>query len=247
MAYSGRSKPKNKKRSQKNYNNHNNHGIRRQNSSGVSDVKNVPAMAMSGANESSLNSALFDTGVLDYGERLSRGHGSNTKTQRYYNTRKDKYIVKGDKLTTPLRKKVALKVKDQTDKLKVHTIWVKKAKLPVTGIAYALIVSVIVSLWVYSFTSLNKYASDINETKENISAAYTEELYLTRQLELKDNLSEFERIAVEELGMVKENSLPKRYVSLKNKDKVEKINGGEDLLTKIANSVPQFFEVVPKD
>jgi hypothetical protein len=244
LAYSRKNKTKNKKRSQKNYNNHN---IRRPNSSGMSDVKSAPAMAMSSTNESSLNSALFGTGVLDYQERLSRGHGSNTKTQRYYNTRKDKYIVKGDKLTTPLRKRVVLNVKDQTDKLKMHTIWLKKAKLPVTGIAYALVVSFIVSVWVYSFTSLNKYASDINETKENISAAYTEELYLTRQLELKDNLSEFERIAVEELGMVKENSLPKRYVSLKNKDKVEKINSEEDLLTKIANSVPQFFEVAPKD
>lgn len=243
MAYTN--KNNNKKRSQNSHNNHNSHNRSMTN---VSKISQMPV-----STRMSSNTAMYsNSGVLAYPgrsrQRTVRKGNNTTKNQKFYNTRKE--IVSGDELVTPLRPRMKIKAKDHTEGLNVRTIWLEKAKLPVTVFAYVMIITAIFLGLVYSYTRLNVVVDEISKTNEKIERAYDDELYLLRQLEARDYKLEIERIAVEVLGMVKEDVLPKRYVSLKNKDKVERIGGGEDILTKISTittSFTHFFAAPPEE
>ena len=195
---------------------------------------------------SSANTVMYSVPrVMDYPGRL-RERADNTKNRKFYNNRK--VVTSGKDLTTPIKRGVTAKSKPQPEvKIKVKTISVAKAKLPISIIFYVMGVTCIFLLLIYSHMLLNECVVDIARTRENIEKAQKNELYLTRQVEAKNNLAEFERIAVDELGMIKEDALPKKYVSLKNKDKVQKISSNEDVFAKVTTFFPQFFTASPNE
>ena len=217
---------------------------------GVSNISNMSDISVRYPNRPSPNTAAYyGSDVLDYPERLNRRavRGNNAKNPKFHNRNKDKDIISGDQLTTPVKRKGLAALKGGMEvRLREKTIFLAKAKLPVTIFAYTLMVTLVFLGLIYSYTLLNEQVVAISKANESIVNAQRDELYLTRQLEMKNNSIEFERIAVEELGMVREDTLPKRYISLKNKDKVQKMDGNEDFFTRIVTTVQPFFAPPPE-
>ena len=91
---------------------------------------------------------------------------------------------------------------------------------------YALIFSILavmaVAMYVLSLrVTLDSLTADISRMEREIEQGVEEENALEVRLNAKYDLTEIERIAREEYGMVNKDTLPKKYVSVSGEDEIE--------------------------
>jgi cell division protein FtsL len=160
--------------------------------------------------------------VKDAGRYKDRLRGN----QKFPNKRKK--IIYGKELTTPLgRKRINEAQRERYRRALKEKILVKhnivktaKKRRPVSAVCLIVLLSCFLLGLIYSHIVL--YEKDITIAKWNseISSEETDARILERELEIKNDLNAFIDYAVEKLGMVKEDTLPKQYLVPAPEDEV---------------------------
>ena len=98
---------------------------------------------------------------------------------------------------------------------------VKRASFSLMFIFYLFVFSSLLIFLSLGYGKINEYTAEIEHLKSNI----TEQNNLSRMLEIqidsRDDLREVEHEAVARLGMIKEENVPKKYISLERRDMIE--------------------------
>ena len=152
------------------------------------------------------------------------------QNKEYPNKRKK--IITGKDLTTPLARKKEVE-RTQSERAKSKQIDIEKKtvpkaakKLPINTL-FGLAIGFIVFLsFLWSQGIVNGQNKQINEWNAIIQAEKKEQARLENELEKKNDLNFIKTYAVEELGMVRKESLEKHYISGKRHDRAEVVKAG---------------------
>ncbi len=125
---------------------------------------------------------------------------------------------------------------------------VKHKKLSPVFLACLLVGTIMVTFMITEISSVYKAANDVAQLENDIEELKAEAAELELKLEEKNDIREIEKIATTKLGMAKEDSLQRRYVSLSDGERIELIDTGEDddqslgvMLSSVFESIGRFF------
>ena len=114
-----------------------------------------------------------------------------------------------------------------------------------------LFLAVITVLFIFimmNYAEIDKYNSTVTDLQNQVAQLQEEQKKLDIRLENKDNRTNYEKYASEELGMVKSDSLNKYIITLNPEDKTEimEYDDGNDtgfgyLLSGLAEVLRDFF------
>lgn len=93
--------------------------------------------------------------------------------------------------------------------------------LPPFFILLLTFMTVMVLLIVFSIAQIYKTTDEIGDLKTQLSTLQTTAAELELKIEEKNDIRTIEKIATEELGMVKEDSVQKKYVSLSDGERID--------------------------
>ncbi|MCL2157845.1 MAG: hypothetical protein FWH48_00385 [Oscillospiraceae bacterium] len=172
------------------------------------------------------------------GAGVLRGRGQVLDAGRYekrlqedkpYPNRRKK-ITTGRDLTTPLaRKKTIERANKERAKranteqkgIKVKTVSASAKKFPVNAIFGVALVFIFCACYFWSQGIINEQNVQIREWNEKIYKETKNQVFWENEIEKKNDLNFIKTYAVEKLGMVKEESLEKHYISGKRYDRAE--------------------------
>jgi cell division protein FtsB len=98
---------------------------------------------------------------------------------------------------------------------KVRTINdTKKEAFPYSIIFLSLICSVLFFYMIFNYVQINEHTAAVSGLKNEISTLATEKNDLSAKLDQKNDLVTIEKIAREELGMVKIDEITKKYITM---------------------------------
>ena len=208
----------------------------------ISNVRNIKNIRnVDNINNSNINTA--GVGVLSIpghtrtrSADLDRYRERVRENQRFPNRRRR--IITGKDLTTPLRR---AKVKERKVQVKVITINRKKLKFPIGIIACVFAATVTLLCLICSYIVLNNYSADINTVRNAIQSEEKRGRDLSSQLDSKNDISSFVDIATNRMGMVKEDLLPKNYIAVTSKDKVEVVQEQKNIIFRIQGILSSIF------
>jgi len=117
-------------------------------------------------------------------------------------------------------------------------------------IALLIVATLMVLVLVFSISEAYQTTGEIARLEAELEELEKEADELRLQLEEKNDIRTIEKIATEELGMVKEDSLQRRYVSLSDGEYIELLDTEEDtaeqtsgvLLSSIFSALGDFFD-----
>ena len=141
---------------------------------------------------------------------------------------KRRRIITGKDLTTPLVGRARVTDRHKKVKFVVRIVNLPKAKMPWGFIFNILIAGAALCVMLLSYIILFETDYEINRKSAAIRAAHTETNFLERQLEIAQDSAELLKAAREDLGMVDEQYIQKKYIRTRTKDRVvmaEKNNG----------------------
>jgi cell division protein FtsB len=177
----------------------------------------------------------------DYGAKINSGYQGYARDAGKYKERAEQQkrtfpnrrrkIITGKDLTTPLgrirtseaqKEKYRQAVRGSKIQVRQNVIPVSrthKKRLPLNAIFCVAIISVFLLGLICTHIVLHE--KDIDIAKMNAAIAYEErrEQRLERELDVKNNLGYILERAVRELGMVKEDLIPRYYLSVSPEDK----------------------------
>ncbi len=97
----------------------------------------------------------------------------------------------------------------------------KKMPFPTSVVFVTIICTVLFMFMMLTLAQINEFTQDISALQNQLSELEKQEEDLRVEVELKYDLSYIEDIALNELGMVKSDTLNKTYVHSNNEDKIE--------------------------
>lgn len=129
-------------------------------------------------------------------------------------------------------------------------IKVRQKAFPPMFIAMLLLGTLMVMCLVFSISEVYQSTNQIAQLESELEALQSEAAQLRLRLEEKNDVRTIEEIATTELGMVKEDSLQRRYVSLSDGEYIELVGNeneadestGGVMLSSIFSSLGKFFE-----
>ena len=131
---------------------------------------------------------------------------------------------------------------------------VKKSEFPI-GIIFAVVICALLFMMVV-YCSMQKAVieEEISDLEAEISALANTEKELTVQLEMRDDLREIERYAVETIGMVKKENVQTKYITTIGDEKSvvldalaeesDEIGGASAILSIFGNKLSEFVEYI---
>lgn len=129
-------------------------------------------------------------------------------------------------------------------------IMVKKQTINPLFVAALAVVTFMMMALVMSFSQVYQTANDVADLERQLSNLKSEETELALRLEEKNDIRTIETIATTKLGMVKEDSLQRRYVSLsegehivisETQETTESTTGGV-MLSSLFSTIGKFFD-----
>lgn len=129
-------------------------------------------------------------------------------------------------------------------------IRVKKQAINPLFVAALVVVTFMMMALVMSFSQVYQTANDVASLERQLSNLKSEETELALRLEEKNDIRTIETIATTKLGMVKEDSLQRRYVSLsegehivisETQETTESTTGGV-MLSSVFSAIGKFFD-----
>lgn len=124
----------------------------------------------------------------------------------------------------------------------------KKSPFPVAVVLFLAVITVLFIFIMMNYAEIDKYNSTVTDLQNQVAQLQEEQKKLDIRLENKDNRTNFEKYASEELGMVKSDSLNKYIITLNPEDKTEimEYDDGNDtgfgyLLSGLAEVLRDFF------
>lgn len=97
----------------------------------------------------------------------------------------------------------------------------KKAVFSMTFVFYLLTFTSLLIFLSMGYSKINEYTTEIETLKKSITEQNNIAAMLEIQIDSRDNLREIEHEAVTRLGMIKEENIPKKYISLERQDMIE--------------------------
>ena len=123
-----------------------------------------------------------------------------------------------------------------------------RTPFPLGMILILAVITVLFLFMMMNYAELDQYNSEITELKNEVAQLRTEKDKLSDRLEGRDDRTFYEEYAVEQLGMVKADSLDKYFVTLSPEDKtvIMEYDDGEEggfgyLLSGLAEVLKGFF------
>jgi len=177
-----------------------------------------------------------------------RDRRNTNGSQKFPNKRK--VITSGRELTTPLRRKATelqRKKYRQAVKEKIHikhkVIKKPKKRMPAAALVCLLVFFGLLITLMCSFIVLNEKDARISELRNDIAREERREQTLKRELELKNDINAIISYAVENLGMVKEEQLPRHYLNAVADDKViiPEERTGDNIFTNLTKKLSAIF------
>lgn len=103
---------------------------------------------------------------------------------------------------------------------------------------------------VYNYVKLNEYTSEVSTLNNQLAALKQTETDLNNELVKRVDLMEIERIAKDDYGMIKNDHLTKKYITIENEDKTEVVTDEPEtsgssyttLMSIIADLFSEFFQ-----
>lgn len=109
--------------------------------------------------------------------------------------------------------------------------------------------TVMVMFLVMEISNVYKAANEVSELEGRLQTMQSEADELELKLEAKNDIREIEKIATNELGMAKEDTLQRRYISLSDGERIEILDSGEEedssggvLLSSIFSVIGELFD-----
>ena len=138
---------------------------------------------------------------------------------------------------TPVQKNTLVPAKKAAAPVKRHAvrepkfITVKKKEkqpFPFVTIAFLTAITALFLFMMMNYAEIDKYNSSVTDLRNEVAELQEEQKKLEIRLENKDDRAAFEQYAIENLGMVKSNSLNRYYIALNPSDKTEIIEYEEE-------------------
>ena len=124
----------------------------------------------------------------------------------------------------------------------------ERKPLPIGLLLVLVVITVLFLFMMMNYAEIDQYNSQIRDLRNEVASLQAEQKKLDVRLENRDDRSVYETFAVEQLGMVKADSLNKYFVALSPDDKtvIMEYDDGEDsgagyLLSGLAEVVRDFF------
>ena len=181
-------------------------------------------------------------------ERRTIKPSGKTAGGRPVNTAAGKRVAKNTQLQRTQNKAPA--VAKPRIQLTEHVETVKEAphtQLPVGVIFFTLIATLLLMFMVYMNVQINEYTTSVSTLNSEIAALKTKERELTSEVIKKEDLVYIEEYATKKLGMVKEENLPQKYVSVGSEDKAEIVDregesGGYGSLSTLLSAIGENLQ-----
>lgn len=90
----------------------------------------------------------------------------------------------------------------------------KKQAFPFSIVFMSLICSVLFMYMIFNYVKINEHTSAVSDLKKEIATLSAEKDDLTAKLDRKNDLTYIEKVAKEQLGMVKIDEIIKKYVTM---------------------------------
>lgn len=132
----------------------------------------------------------------------------------------------------------------------VNEVKVKKKYIPPIFVAVLVVATVMMMYLVMSFSEVYETSNKVSKLEKQLETLKAEESELSLKLSQKNDLREIELLATTKLGMVKEDSLQKRFVSLSEGERIEVLENTEEttetqggvMLSSILSALGNFFD-----
>ncbi len=98
---------------------------------------------------------------------------------------------------------------------------VEKVRISFPFIAILLVSTLMIMAVIFSYAQLSSSSRQLSEAKDTLSALEAEREDLSFQLDQKNDIRLVEKVATEKVGMVKEGSVTKRFISMSSGDSIE--------------------------
>lgn len=110
---------------------------------------------------------------------------------------------------------------------KVRTITdTHKVSFPYSIVFLSLICSVLFFYMIFNYVQINEHTSAVSDLKNEIATLSVEKNDLNAKLDLKNDLVYIEKVAREELGMVKIDEITKKYITMDPGDVIKPFEAG---------------------
>ncbi len=111
------------------------------------------------------------------------------------------------------------------------------------------VITVMIMFLVTQISDVYKISNEIAQLENKLSTMQTEADELELKLDEKNDIREIERIATDELGMAKEDTMQRRYITISDGERIEVIDNGEEndntggvILSSIASAIQKLFD-----
>ena len=167
-------------------------------------------------------------------------------------TRVFKRMVGMEKKPGEYTKREIIKKADSLMRAEESEKYCRPTRFPVSVLATILVCSVMAVFLVLSGAMIKGVSDDIDSLRNESAALSQTERELSIALEEKNDLRVIEKIAVNELGMIKKDFITKNYISMSNEDKVEIYDTDDEnadsisstLLSAIGEQLSRFMEYI---
>lgn len=133
---------------------------------------------------------------------------------------------------------------------KAAEIKLTKKPFPKGAMLCALICTVMLMVMLFSYAQVYEMNRTISRQRSAGEALVDEAEKLQVELELKDDIRTIERIATEEIGMVKSDRVDTRYISVSGGERIDVIEspeeqtGGVNMFTTLLSAIGENFEKI---
>ena len=110
------------------------------------------------------------------------------------------------------------------------------------------VVTVMIMFLVTQISDVYKASNEIAQLENQLQTMQSEAEELKLKLDEKNDIREIEKIATTKLGMAKEDTLQRRYITLSDGERIEVIDNGESeessggvMLSSIASAIENLF------
>lgn len=167
-----------------------------------------------------------------YRNTVTRGRVSVRKLESDTKTRKNTAKVKNTPITP-------------SKEVKVKWKFISPAFIAVLAVA-----TVMMMFLVFSFSEVYESSNRVSVLQNRLEELKSEESELSLMLDEKNDLHEIETVAITKLGMVKEDSLQKKFVSLSEGERIEVLENNQEsteatggvMLSSILSALSNLFD-----
>lgn len=170
-----------------------------------------------------------------------------TGTERERQTARSARFAGEERTAVPPQSRSIRSVRAQAEE-ETQVQQVRKKAIPPLLLAYLIVATILFLSFIFSITEVYKASSQLAQLQNQLEQLEATEQDMELQLEEKNDIREIEAIATGRLGMTKEDSLQRRFVSLSDGERIELAEAEEEtaaggvMLSSVFSALGRFLE-----